>query len=174
MKRVLTAAVLLLCASAALVGSAQATQPQAQTIEMVARLTGPDTTAGTWAGAGFVDDAGTYTETFRFAGRTIHAKKVLVGSKGTIVLRVEAVVVWLSPCTVAFEAGNWRIVDGSGSYERRRAGAHARQRRRRLHRRDPRHAWRHGPYRLTASDRRGTGPGRRRSSLRVRSRPRAR
>jgi opacity protein-like surface antigen len=122
MKRVLTAAVLLLCASAALVGSAQATQPQAQTIEMVARLTGPDTTAGTWAGAGFVDDAGTYTETFRFAGRTIHAKKVLVGSKGTIVLRVEAVVVWLSPCTVAFEAGNWRIVDGSGSYERLKGG----------------------------------------------------
>lgn len=122
MNRVLTAAVLLLCASAAVADAARATQPQTQSIEMTARLTGPNTTAGRWTGAGFVDDAGTYTETFRFAGRTIHAEKVLVGSRGTIVLEVQAVVVWLSPCTVAFEAGSWRVADGSGAYERLKGG----------------------------------------------------
>jgi hypothetical protein len=122
MKRFLTVAVVLLCSSAALAGAAWATQPEAQTIEMTARLTGPATAAGTWTGAGFVDDAGTYTESFRFAGRTIHAEKVLVGSKGTIVLKVQAIVVWLSPCTVAFKAGSWQIIDGSGAYERLKGG----------------------------------------------------
>ena len=52
----------------------------------------------------------------------IHAQKVLVGSRGTIVLKVQAVVVWLSPCTVAFKAGSWQVVDGSGAYERLKGG----------------------------------------------------
>jgi hypothetical protein len=47
---------------------------------------------------------------------------VLVGSKGTIVIKVEAVVVWLRPCTVAFEAGSWQIFDGSRAYERLKGG----------------------------------------------------
>jgi hypothetical protein len=47
---------------------------------------------------------------------------VLVGSKGTIVLRVQGVVVWLSPCTATFKAGSWRIVDGTGAYARLKGG----------------------------------------------------
>ena len=111
-----------LFAAAALAVPAQATAPQAQTIEMAGHLTGPNTIAGTWAGAGFVDDAGTFTQTFRFAGETIHDEKVLVGSRGTIVIRVQAVVVWLSPCTATFKAGSWQIVDGTGAYERLKGG----------------------------------------------------
>ena len=88
--RIGAAVALLLCTGAAFAGAAQATKPQEQTIEMVAGLTGPGSAAGTWAGRGFVDDAGTYTETFRFAGETIHAEKVLVGARGTIVLHVQA------------------------------------------------------------------------------------
>jgi hypothetical protein len=49
-----------LFAAAALAVPAQATAPQAQTIKMAGHLTGPNTIAGTWAGAGFVDGTGAY------------------------------------------------------------------------------------------------------------------
>lgn len=110
-----TLAVVLVALAAA--APAGATQPQPVTIAMNGHLTGPNTVAGPWVGTGVVDDAGTYTETFRFAGQTIHVQKVLVGAKGTIVLEVRAVVEWISPCTATFRAGSWRIVDGTGSYE---------------------------------------------------------
>jgi hypothetical protein len=122
MRRLIAAVAVLACAGSALAATAQATQPQAQLIEMAAHLTGPNRASGTWDGSGAVDDAGTYDEIFRFAGETIHAEKVLVGSKGTIVLRVQARVVWLGPCTVGFTAGSWHVVDGTGAYESLKGG----------------------------------------------------
>ena len=122
MRRLVAAVAVLACAGSAFAAAAQATKPQKQAIEMAASLTGSNTAAGTWTGTGPVDDAGTYRETFRFPGETIHAEKVLLGSKGTIVLRVQARVVWLSPCTVAFEAGSWQVADGTGAYQRLKGG----------------------------------------------------
>jgi hypothetical protein len=122
MKRFAHLVSLALVAAAVVVPIAQGTKPQDQTFETIGRLTGPDSAAGTWTGSGLVDDSGAYSETFRFAGRTIHAEKVLVGSQGTIVLRVQAVVVWLDECTATFKAGSWRIVDGTGAYEGLKGG----------------------------------------------------
>lgn len=115
---------LIALAAAALAVQAQATRPKPRTqvIEMVGQLTGPNSAAGTWTGIGLVDDAGTYTETFRFAGETIHARKVLIGEKGTIVLRVRTIVVWLNECTATFKGGSWRIVSGTGAYEHLKGG----------------------------------------------------
>lgn len=108
--------------TAAVAVPAHATQPSAQVLELTGQLTGPSTITGTWTGTGFVDDTGTYTETFRFAGETIHVEKVLVGSKGTIVFRVQTVVVWIDACTATFKAGSWQIVGGTGAYERLKGG----------------------------------------------------
>jgi hypothetical protein len=116
---------LMLLAAGALAVTAQASKPEAQTIQLTGQLTGPNTAAGTWTAAGFVDDAGTYEETFRFAGETIHVEKVLVGSKGTIVLRAQAVAVWIDACSVIFRAGSWSIVGGTGAYERLKGGGSA-------------------------------------------------
>ena len=113
---------LVVLAAAILAVPAQATKPQAQAFELIGNLSGPTTEEGTWTATGFVDDAGTYTGTFRFAGDSIHVEKVLVGSRGTIVLRVQTVVVWLSECTATFKAGSWQIVDGTGAYERLTGG----------------------------------------------------
>jgi hypothetical protein len=113
---------LMLLAAGVLAVTAQATKPEAQAIELSGHLTGPSTAAGSWTAAGYVDDAGTYEETFRFARETIHVEKVLVGSKGTIVLRVQAVAVWIDACSVIFRAGSWSIVGGTGAYERLKGG----------------------------------------------------
>lgn len=104
-------------AAAALALSAAATTPQALRIDMVGHLTGPSTAAGTWTSSGLVTDAGTYTETFRFAGDTIHGEKLLVGHGGTLVLRVQAVVAWIDACTATFKAGSWQIAGGTGGYQ---------------------------------------------------------
>lgn len=122
MSRLRTALALLLLAAATAAVPAQATQPQAQRIDLVGQVAGPDTVSGTWTATGLVNDGGTYVETFRFAGQTIHAEQVLVGSKGTIVLRAQAVAEWLSACTVTFRAGSWQIVEGSGAYARLKGG----------------------------------------------------
>jgi hypothetical protein len=122
MNRIGRVVALMILAIAILAVPAQASKPQAQAIEMVGQLTGPDTEVGTWTAAGFVNDAGTYTDTFRFAGESVHAEKVLVGSKGTIILRADAVVVWLDACIATFKAGSWKIIDGTGAYERLKGG----------------------------------------------------
>lgn len=114
-KLVRTLAVVVVALAAA--APAGATQPQALAIETNGHLTGAGSAAGTWTAAGAIADAGTYTETFRFAGQTIHFQKVLVGSLGTIVIEGRGVLEWLSPCTVTFRAGSWRIVEGTGAYE---------------------------------------------------------
>ncbi len=103
-------------AAATLVLPAAATEPQALRIDMVGQLTGPDSAAGTWAATGAVNDAGTYTESFVLVGDTIKAQKVLTGSRGTIVLRVRALVEPTDACTLTFKAGSWRIVGGSDAY----------------------------------------------------------
>ena len=113
--RVLVVAVPFLVA-AIFVLPALAAQPQPLRIEMDGVLTGPSSAAGTWSATGLVADTGTYTETFRFAGNTIHGEKVLVGSDGTIVLALRAVVVPVSECVVTFGAGSWTIAGGTGAY----------------------------------------------------------
>ena len=107
---------------AGLASPASATQPQPQRFRTVGVLTGPATASGTWTATGLVEATGTYTETFRFAGETIHAEKVLVGSGGTIVLSTRARVVWLDACTAQFRAGSWRISDATGVYAGLRGG----------------------------------------------------
>ena len=82
----------------------------------IGELTGADTAAGTWTGAGLIEGTGTYTEMFRFAGGTIHAQKVLVGSGGTIVLETRGVIVWRDVCIVGFKAGSWHVSEATGTY----------------------------------------------------------
>jgi hypothetical protein len=115
---------LLLAAIAAfaLAAPAAATQRLPQEFETVGHLTSPGTAAGTWTGAGPVEAAGTYEETFRFAGNTIHSRKVLVGAGGTIVLEIRAVVVWLDACTAGFNAGSWHVFDATGAYGELKGG----------------------------------------------------
>jgi hypothetical protein len=115
---------LLLAAIAALASAAPAvaTQRPPQEFETVGQLTSPSTAAGTWTGTAPIEAAGTYTETFRFAGNTIHSRKVLVGAGGTIVLEIRAVVVWHDACTAGFKAGSWHISDATGAYEGLKGG----------------------------------------------------
>jgi hypothetical protein len=107
---------------------AQASPPQPVTFDLHARVTGPSTIAGDWQATGALSDAGTYTESFRFAGgsatmpRTVHTQKLLIGANGTLQLRAVAVNVWLSPTLLTFKAGNWRIVSGTGAYQDLHAG----------------------------------------------------
>jgi len=107
---------------------AQASPPQPVMLDLDAHLTGPSTIAGDWRATGAFSDAGTYTESFRFAGgsttmpRTVHTEKVLVGADGTLQLRAVAVIVWLSPTLATFKAGNWRITSGTGAYRQLHAG----------------------------------------------------
>lgn len=99
-----------------LAAPASATQPQPQQFETIGHLTGPSTVAGTWTSTGVLNAAGTYTETFRFEGSTIHGLKVLTSAGGTIVLDTRAVVVWFDECTATLGAGHWQIADASGAY----------------------------------------------------------
>ena len=117
--RQLVLAVVLALAFAA---PAAATQPRPQQFRTIGQLTGADTAAGTWIGTGLIDGAGTYTETFRFAGGTIHAQKVLVSPTGTIVLETRGVIDWLDTCAVGFKAGSWHISDATGTYANLRGG----------------------------------------------------
>jgi hypothetical protein len=114
----------LLAGTIALVAAAPAaaTPPESQQFETIGHVTGPNTAAGTWAANGLVQATGTYTETFRFAGETIHGRKVLVGPAGTIVLEIRNIVVWLDPCTAHFKAGSWQIADATGAYARLKGG----------------------------------------------------
>jgi hypothetical protein len=123
--RLLAATALAACAAAlALIVAvaADASPPRPLTLDLHGHLTGPDTLAGTWQAVGAFSDAGTYTETFRFAGRSIHVKKTLVGTAGTLRLRAEARVIWATPTTATFKSGNWRITSGTGAYRHLHAG----------------------------------------------------
>jgi len=95
---------------------ASATQPQPQQFRTIGQLTGANTVAGTWTSTGLIEGDGTYSETFRFAGETFHAQKLLVSRDGTIVLEIRGLVVWLDACNVRFKAGSWRISEATGTY----------------------------------------------------------
>ena len=112
----LAIAQLMVVAALVLPAPVAATQPQPQQFRTIGNLTGPTTASGTWTGTGLVEATGTYTETFRLAGETIHAEKVLVSASGTIVIRTQARLVFLDACTVTFGAGSWRISDATGAY----------------------------------------------------------
>jgi hypothetical protein len=93
-----------------------ATTPDAIRIDLRGVVTGPDSFQGTFVASGVVSDSGTYAGTFRFAGSTLHVTKTLVGTKGTITLKTESVVVTTSPTMLSFKAGSWAVVSGTGAY----------------------------------------------------------
>ena len=108
----LAVAALSLLAAAPSAGSA----PGAIQIDLNGVVTGPDSFQGTFVASGVVNDSGTYAGTFRFAGRTIHVVKTLIGTNGTITLKSEAVVVPTSPTSISFKGGSWATVSGTGAY----------------------------------------------------------
>ena len=118
----LTIAQLMVPAALVLPVPAAAAPPQPQQFRTIGNLTGPTTASGTWTGTGLVETTGTYTETFRLAGETIHAEKVLNSAGGTIVIRTQGLLVLLDACTVTFGAGSWRISDATGAYAGLRGG----------------------------------------------------
>jgi len=65
---------------AVLAAPAAAAPPQTQQFRIIGNLTGPTTASGTWTATGLVEATGTYTETFRLAGETIHAEKVFASA----------------------------------------------------------------------------------------------
>lgn len=103
---------------AALLGAlpATASAPQPVRIVMHGALSGPGTAAGTYSISGAFEDSGTYVETFRFAGTSIHGAKTLSGRNGTITLVAEAVVRWESATDATLFAGHWRFESGTGAY----------------------------------------------------------
>lgn len=121
MRRV--AAALAMTAVIALAAApAVAAPPQAVSIDMAGTFTGPNTVAGTFTSTGAIADSGTYTETFRLVGKTIHGVKTLTGSDGTLVIAITAVVDFPTPTTATFRAGHWRVVSGTGTFARVRGG----------------------------------------------------
>src|SRR4051812_25641369 len=108
-------ALLLLTAAFALallgVGSASATPAQPLTITTDGFVTGPSSVAGVWTAIRLVDATGTYTEEFRFEGRSIHVVKTLTSAEGTLVLRAQTLATIASDGTVTFSNGSWQITD---------------------------------------------------------------
>jgi hypothetical protein len=96
--------------------TAVASAPEPVRIETRGVFTGPDSTAGTFTISGAVSDSGTYRDTFRLAGTTLHVVKTLSGTGGTITLTAQGVVRWTSSTTATFFAGHWRFVSGTGAY----------------------------------------------------------
>jgi hypothetical protein len=113
-----TFATALAVAALALLAAAPsaASAPGSIRIDLNGVVTGPDSFQGTFVASGVVNDSGTYEGTFRFAGRTIHVVKTLIGTKGTITLKSQAVVIPTSPTTISFEGGSWVIISGTGAY----------------------------------------------------------
>jgi hypothetical protein len=120
--RAIRCSIVLALLALAVAPAAGASPPQPVTVDMHGHLTGPSTIEGTWTASGAFTDSGTYTESFRLDGRTVHTTKRLSGARGTLQLRAQAVVIYLTPTFATFKAGNWRITDGSGAYEHLHAG----------------------------------------------------
>jgi hypothetical protein len=87
------------------------------------QLTGPNTQAGTWVGAGAVNDAGSGAATFTVVPHgndagLLTGTHVLTGSSGTITIETIAFVRPFPPPTPprAMAEGTWRIVGGTGAY----------------------------------------------------------
>jgi hypothetical protein len=96
--------------------AAAATAPEPVRIETHGVFTGPGSTTGTFVMSGAVSDSGTYVDSLRLAGETIHVVKTLFGSGGTITLTAQGVVQWTSPTTATFFAGHWQVASGTGRY----------------------------------------------------------
>jgi hypothetical protein len=120
--RAIRCAIVLALLALATAPAASASPPQPVTLDLHGHLTGPSTIEGVWDADGAFADSGTYTESFRLAGRIVYTTKILVGAEGTLRLRAEAVVNWLTPTFATFKAGNWRITSGTGVYEHLHAG----------------------------------------------------
>jgi hypothetical protein len=103
---------------------AAASAPEPVRVETHGVFAGPDSTAGTFTISGAVSDSGTYMDTFRLAGETLHVVKTLSGSGGTITLAAQAVVRWTSPTTATFFAGHWRFASGTGAYADLKGGGY--------------------------------------------------
>jgi hypothetical protein len=87
------------------------------------QLTSPTTQAGTWVGAGGVNDAGSGTATFTVVpygdGKgLLTGTHVLTSSSGTITIETTAFVRPFPPPTPprAMAEGTWKIVSGTGAY----------------------------------------------------------
>jgi hypothetical protein len=87
------------------------------------QLTSPTTQAGTWVGAGAVNDAGSGTATFSVVpsgdGKgLLTGTHVLTGSSGTITIETTAFVRPFPPPSPprAMAEGIWEIVSGTGAY----------------------------------------------------------
>ena len=93
-------------------------------IETHGVFTGPDSVAGAFTISGAVSDEGSFVESLRFAGTTVHGVKTLVGREGTVTLEAHAVVRWASPTRATLFAGHWRFVSGTGAYAGLLAGGH--------------------------------------------------
>jgi hypothetical protein len=113
-----TVAAAVAVAALALLAAAPSTAsaPGSIRIDLNGVVTWPDSFQGTFVASGVVNDSGTYAGTYRFAGRTIHVVKTLIGTNGTITLKSEAVVVPTSPTTISFKGGSWATVSGTGAY----------------------------------------------------------
>ena len=108
--------------AAFLAGTASAIAPQPVTLAMTGAIVGPGTVQGMFSASGAIADSGTYVETFRIVGSTIHVTQEFAGGKGAIVVNAEAIVVYTSATTVSFRSGHWQIASGTGDYDRLRAG----------------------------------------------------
>jgi hypothetical protein len=119
-------AIVLLASVAIFAARAEAGRALAQpvTLTLHGQIALPASVTGTWEATGAISDSGTYTETFHFShhGTIVDTSKVLVGSVGTIVLKVHARVVQLSPTRDAFVRGKWAVDFGTGAYAALRAG----------------------------------------------------
>jgi hypothetical protein len=91
-------------------------------IETHGALTSPTTAAGVFVISGAVSDSGTYTDSFRLVGDTIHVTKTLSGTRGSITLSAKGIVQPTSPTTATFVGGRWRITSGTGEYAKLSGG----------------------------------------------------
>ena len=86
------------------------------------QLTGPDTQAGSWVGAGEISDAGSATASFTLVPKGNYGKLTgtheLNGSAGTITIETTARVRPFPPEERAMVEGRWRIIGGTGAYAR--------------------------------------------------------
>lgn len=87
------------------------------------QLTSPTTQAGTWVGAGAVNDAGSGTATFTVVPQgddigLLTGTHVLTGSSGTITIETVAFVRPFPPPTPprVMAEGTWKVVSGTGAY----------------------------------------------------------
>ena len=87
------------------------------------QLTSPTTQAGTWVGAGAVNDAGSATATFTVVPHgddvgLLTGTHVLTGSTGTITIETTAFVRPFPPPTPprVMAEGTWKVASGTGAY----------------------------------------------------------